>query len=751
MEKTIQDEAQEPAHDDAKPLEGSDASITNTTLGKNDAKIPKLTKVPSTESPPNRLATVAVFVGLALMIICIALDRSIVATAIPKITSEFHSLPDVGWYGSAYLMTTCSLQLFFGKLYTEFQVKWVFLAALAIFEVGSVICAAAPSSVVLIIGRAVAGAGCAGLYSGAFIIVRLSFPIHKLPQYSGVLGGISGLAQVIAPTLGGVFTDKASWRWCFWINLPIGGITFFTILFFVTLPAQNNQTKYNYSLKSVVSRFDLIGTAIFIPANICLLLALQWGGVKYGWASQYVQGNKATLPLVTMRQRSLASGAFYSFCYFAAFFLIIYYVPIWFQAVSKIGYYVPNMIASVIVTSVGCGLICTFDRQTSTAKWAASLVIMGMGVGVGIQQPIIAAQTIFTGPEVAISTSILIFLQTLSGTVFLSVAQNSFESKMQSIIRHDIPSVNPEDVLNVGASELGDAMRLKYPSQVDAILDAYNRGLRSVFIMAVIFACLGALGLPFMEWRSVKKAKNGATSTDKTEKGEGGGMEQQFGMDCLILQKLPNELLEVSPIPGYELILECYHPTLKISTPYLSCRYLGTRHPGDGDVDDADATKANQRRALNQSKVCQLYASFIPVVTEENRRRPFRMIWPATCTFDDGVLFSQLCTAVNLVTVGKVPGSFVTHYNMSEHVVRVFRRWLGEMAAAASSDVGAWDGADKVPITSNRILWVDGAAKNIGLRFHVSLGPVERMPLLSGPEDEDPAVSYTLTYQGLPS
>lgn len=155
---------------------------------------------------------------------------------------------------------------------------------------------------------------------------------------------------------------------------------------------------------------------------------------------------------------------------------------------------------------------------------AASLVIMGMGVGVGIQQPIIAAQTIFTGPEVAISTSILIFLQTLSGTVFLSVAQNSFESKMQSIIRHDIPSVNPEDVLNVGASELGDAMRLKYPSQVDAILDAYNRGLRSVFIMAVIFACLGALGLPFMEWRSVKKAKNGATSTDKTEKGEGGGM-----------------------------------------------------------------------------------------------------------------------------------------------------------------------------------------------------------------------------------
>lgn len=199
---------------------------------------------------------------------------------------------------------------------------------------------------------------------------------------------------------------------------------------------------------------------------------------------------------------------------------------------------------------------------------------------------------------------------------------------------------------------------------------------------------------------------------------------------------------------------------------------MGTRHPSDGDFDDADATSAKQRDALNLPKVCELYASFLPVVTEENRRRPFRMIWPASVIsrnaaagfdsddevatqdlhFDDGVLFSQLCTAVNLVTVGRVPGIFVSHYNMSEHVVRVFRRWLGEMAAAAaSSDDGPWDGAAKVPITSNHILWVDGAAKNIGLRFHVSLGPAERMPLLTGPEDEDPAVSYTLTYQGLPS
>lgn len=173
--------------------------------------------------------------------------------------------------------------------------------------------------------------------------------------------------------------------WCFWINLPIGGITFFTILFFVTLPAQKKQTKYDYSLKSVISRFDLIGTAIFIPANICLLLALQWGGVKYAWgqwriilllvlfavllvlwlASQYVQGNKATLPLATMRQRSLASGAFYSFCCFAAFFLIIYYVPIWFQAVRGVSAYTSGV-----------------NLLTASAAMAVAVISSGFLVGI---------------------------------------------------------------------------------------------------------------------------------------------------------------------------------------------------------------------------------------------------------------------------------------------------------------------------------------------------------------------------------
>ena len=135
-------------------------------------------------------------------------DNTIIATAIPKITDQFHSLPDVGWYGSAYLLTTASFQLLFGKFYTFFSIKWVYLIAIGIFELGSLICGVAPNSIALIIGRAVAGIGSAGIFSGALIIVAYSVPLVKRPMYSGFIGAMYGIASVAGPLLGGVFTDK---------------------------------------------------------------------------------------------------------------------------------------------------------------------------------------------------------------------------------------------------------------------------------------------------------------------------------------------------------------------------------------------------------------------------------------------------------------------------------------------------------------------------------------------------------------
>ncbi|KAJ6180746.1 hypothetical protein N7519_011207 [Penicillium mononematosum] len=184
------------------------------------------------KGPQLALITLALCLGVFL----VALDNSIIATAIPKITVQFHSLEDVGWYGSAYLLTTASLQLLFGKFYTFFNVKWTYLFAIGLFELGSLICGVANSSLTLIMGRAVAGIGSAGIFSGSLIIVAHSVALKRRPLYNSCIGGMFGISSVAGPLLGGVFTDKVTWRWCFYINLPIGAVTVLVITIFFTAP-----------------------------------------------------------------------------------------------------------------------------------------------------------------------------------------------------------------------------------------------------------------------------------------------------------------------------------------------------------------------------------------------------------------------------------------------------------------------------------------------------------------------------------
>jgi MFS family permease len=235
---------------------------------------------------PKGIHLALLLTSLFVSIFIVALDRMIIATAIPAITDEFKSLPDVGWYGSAYLLTTCSFQLLFGKLYTFWAVKTIWLSSIVIFEIGSAICGAAPNSTALIIGRAVQGVGGAGIFSGAIVTIVYAVPLEKRPLYQGMFGAVFGLASILGPLIGGAFTSNVTWRWCFYINLPIGGVAFVISAFLLRIPDRDTT---QLPLREKLAQLDAAGTTLLIPGVVALLLALQWGGLTYAVSKHHMK------------------------------------------------------------------------------------------------------------------------------------------------------------------------------------------------------------------------------------------------------------------------------------------------------------------------------------------------------------------------------------------------------------------------------------------------------------------------------
>ncbi|RKK75152.1 Efflux pump roqT [Fusarium oxysporum] len=498
-----------------------------------------------------------VMIGLCSAVFCMALDNTIIATAIPRITDEFHALDDLGWYGSAYLLTTCSFQLFFGKLYSFYSVKWVFLVAIGFFELGSVVCGAAPTSTALIIGRSLAGIGSAGIFSGAVLIIVLSVPMRQRPTYIGILAGMYGVSSVAGPLMGGAFTDKLTWRWCFYINLPLGVITVLFVAFFFN-PPQSGSPKNKSSWKEQLSNFDLEGSACFLPAIISLLLALQWGGSKYPWfngriiglfvvfgvlillfaAIQWWKQDKATVPPRILSNRTVWSCAAFAVCFGASFFLLVYYIPIWFQsvkgasavrsgimnlpmilglvimsvlaggAVSALGYYTPLILVSAVLMSIGAGLLTTFRLSTSSPAWIGYQALYGIGAGLGMQLPLVAVQTALAEHDIPVGTAILMLSQTLGGSVFVQVGQNIFTNQL-AVELWGVAGVDPKTVLSIGATEL----RERVPANIlHSVLVAYSKALTNTWYVSVAMAVLALIPAVFIPWKSVKGKDTGAAN-----------------------------------------------------------------------------------------------------------------------------------------------------------------------------------------------------------------------------------------------
>ncbi|KAI0379851.1 putative MFS aflatoxin efflux pump [Hypomontagnella monticulosa] len=522
-----------------------------------------------------RLALVmfSVFVSMFLL----ALDRLIVTTAIPAITDEFHSLPDVGWYGSAYLLTSCAFQLLFGKIYTFFSVKVIFLVTIFLFEAGSALCGAAPNSVAFIVGRAIQGVGSAGIFSGSITTIVYSVPLHKRPLYMGFFGAVFGLSSVLGPLIGGAFTSNVTWRWCFYINLPFGGIAMAVIAFLLHVPDRET-TKI--PTKAKFAQLDALGTALLVPGVVCLLLALQWGGLTYPWSDgrvialltlgivlfigfsliQVLMPKTATIAPRIFKHRSILAGCWATTC------IGVYYLPIWFQAikgvsavdsgihvlpitlslvaasitngifVSKIGYYLPTMVIGTCLTSVGAGLLTTLQLDTGTGQWIGFQVIYGFGMGMCFQAPNLAAQTVLPTKDVPIGTSLVFFCQLLSGSIFISVGQNVLDSQLLSRLA-GLPGFQPSMIEDNGATTLSSSLP---PELLGPVLTAYNEALRQVFRLGLCLSCLTILGSASMEWRSVKQKAKGSDDPengDGKQQGETAGSEQVAEPDDVTLAR----------------------------------------------------------------------------------------------------------------------------------------------------------------------------------------------------------------------
>ncbi|KAA8645304.1 MFS-type gliotoxin efflux transporter gliA [Aspergillus tanneri] len=504
-------------------------------------------------NPPSTFQLTLVIVALCLAVFCQALDTTIIATAIPRITDEFNSLGDVGWYGSAYLLANCASLLSYGKFYNLFPAQWVFLAALGIFELGSLVCGATPSSVGLIMGRVLQGIGAGGILSGGTLIIAATVPLRRRPMFQGTLGAMYALASIAGPLMGGAFTEYVTWRFCFYINLPLGFVSAIVIVLFARKlePPPGALS----SLKKKAKELDPIGLVIFMPMIICLLLAIQWGGTTYPWNNariiilfvlsgllllafigiQVWQKDRAMVPRSVAKQRTVWASCVFSFFLFGSLLIITYYLPIWFQAikgdsasdsgvhilplllgsvilsliaggmVAAVGYYTWACLLATVLASVGSGLMSTFTPDSRIGHWIGYQAIYGAGIGFGLQQPLISIQTVLPENQVAEGTAVVIFIQTFGGAIFLAVGQNIFSSRLIANVRASNIPINADSLLSQGATSMDS---LVPPEYLPELRIAYNDAIIHVFYAAVATAGLSIIGSALLPWYSVKGKSN---------------------------------------------------------------------------------------------------------------------------------------------------------------------------------------------------------------------------------------------------
>ncbi|KAL6904564.1 major facilitator superfamily domain-containing protein [Trichoderma evansii] len=536
-------------------VEKEDEASASASTTTPPAQGPPAQQPPPADEPEagrTNVETALIIFALCLALFLAALDISIITTAIPTISNHFDSSAGYIWIGSAYTLGNATFVPTWGKISDIFGRKPTLLAAISIFWIGSLVCAISNSMGMLIAGRAIQGVGGGGAIVLPNICVSDLFSMRKRGMYFGVFGMIWALASSIGPILGGVFTSKVSWRWCFYINLPLSGVGMIILIFVLKL--HNPRT----NLKEGLAAIDWFGNLLIIGGTLMLLFGLEFGGVQFAWDSATViclivfgivtialfgfyEARFAKYPVMPTRLfRDRTSIASYgvSLMHAITFISGSYWLPLYYQAVlgatsllsgvyllpyalalsivsaatgifiKKTGNYKIPIMFGLSFMTLGFGLFIDLGANANWAKIIIFQIIAGIGAGPIFQSPLIALQTNVEPRDIGAATSSFQFIRQLGTSVSVVIGGVIFDNEMNKQQTYLQQELGPELASKLSGSEAASSVflvRSLQGHQRDVAKTAYWNAMQKMFIAYTCFIFVGLLISFFIKQKTLSK------------------------------------------------------------------------------------------------------------------------------------------------------------------------------------------------------------------------------------------------------